>query len=307
MIRERNRLGYLVLVVFALMTTPAYPLNNRSAVSVTGSDAASCTVPNPCRTFGVALANTVANGEVIVLSSGGYGPFSITQSVTVISPPGIYAAIAPTSGDGIDIFASATDKVVLRGLYLNSLGGDFGIYGSTVGYLWVENCVITGFAVDGIRQSTAGGYLFVRDSFFRGNGETGVLAWGTGTGTNTVRASIDHCRFERNVRGVWAYVFSDVTVRDSVVVGNTTSGITAHLNGFADPGRIAVENCDVSMNAIGLEADGSNALMRVEGSTVAYNTIAIQATTSAQITSRVNNTVIDNAAGETFTGTFTAK
>ena len=40
MIRERNRLGYLVLVVFALMTTPAYPLNNRSAVSITGSDAA---------------------------------------------------------------------------------------------------------------------------------------------------------------------------------------------------------------------------------------------------------------------------
>src|SRR5437660_8336392 len=77
--------------------------NTRSAVSVTGSDAATCTVPDPCRTFGAALSKTNSGGEVIVLSSGGYGPFTVSQAVTIVSPPGIYAAIAPASGIGISI------------------------------------------------------------------------------------------------------------------------------------------------------------------------------------------------------------
>src|SRR5207253_11327683 len=77
--------------------------NTRSAVSVTGSDAATCTVPDPCRTFSTALSKTNLGGEVVALSSGGYGAFSVTQAVNIFSPAGISAGIAvpaPTTAHG---------------------------------------------------------------------------------------------------------------------------------------------------------------------------------------------------------------
>src|SRR5438552_5070525 len=88
--------GVLVVVLFSSLV---FGQNNRSAVSLTGNDAATCTVPDPCRTFDVAISKTNAGGEVIVLSSAGYGPFTVTKSVSFISPPAYHAAMAPTSGD----------------------------------------------------------------------------------------------------------------------------------------------------------------------------------------------------------------
>src|SRR5438128_11599313 len=120
--------------------------NNRSAVSLTGNDAASCTVPEPCRTFDVAISKTNAGGEVIVLSSAGFGPFTINKSVSIISPPAYHAALAPTSGNAITINVDNA-LVVLRGLTLNgSLGGANGItftgqmVASSNTKLYVENC-----------------------------------------------------------------------------------------------------------------------------------------------------------------------
>ena len=84
-----------LIILVCLACTSAFALNNRSAVSITGSDAASCTVPDPCRTFGVAIAATTPGGEVIALSSGGYGPFTISQSVSVIANAGVHASIVP--------------------------------------------------------------------------------------------------------------------------------------------------------------------------------------------------------------------
>src|SRR5437660_8646118 len=92
--------------------------NTRSAVAVTGSDAATCTVPDPCRTFGVALSKTNSGGEVVALTSGGYGPFTIDRSATIIAAPGIYAALVATSGDAIVVNSGASGRVVIRGLYV---------------------------------------------------------------------------------------------------------------------------------------------------------------------------------------------
>ena len=74
----------------------------RSFVSANhGNDANPCTVTLPCRNFAAAIAQTVAGGEVIVLDSGGYGPVTIGQSVSIIAPAGIYAGITATSGNAI--------------------------------------------------------------------------------------------------------------------------------------------------------------------------------------------------------------
>ena len=43
---------------------------------------------------------TDSGGEIVVLSSGGYGPVLINKSVSIIAPEGIYAGISVFSGSG---------------------------------------------------------------------------------------------------------------------------------------------------------------------------------------------------------------
>src|SRR6476646_11703721 len=102
-----------VLLLVMSFSGAAFALNNRSAVSITGNDANPCTTALPCRSFSVALANTVSGGEIIALDSAGYGPFTIGQSVTVSGAPGAHAAISATSGDAIAI---TSGLVTLRNL-----------------------------------------------------------------------------------------------------------------------------------------------------------------------------------------------
>src|SRR5437667_3771599 len=136
----------LAAVMSLLFSAAIFAQNNRSAVSLSGSDLATCTVPDPCRTFNSAISRTNAGGEVIVLSSAGYGPCTINKSVSIISPPSYHAAIAPTSGDAVIVDVDNA-VVVLRGLTLNgSLGGATGVFftGQSVTpsntKLYVENC-----------------------------------------------------------------------------------------------------------------------------------------------------------------------
>jgi len=50
----------------------------RTFVSGQGADSNPCSVSAPCRTFGQAISQTATGGEIVVLSSAGYGPFSIS-------------------------------------------------------------------------------------------------------------------------------------------------------------------------------------------------------------------------------------
>src|SRR5882672_11336232 len=91
-------------VALCLLNPSVFALNNRSAVSVNGSDADPCTVPSPCRTFTAALAATASGGEIIAIDSGGYGQsFTVSQPVTVSGAPGVHAAITATTGTAITI------------------------------------------------------------------------------------------------------------------------------------------------------------------------------------------------------------
>src|SRR5262245_34837012 len=89
--------SWLYLVVVALAAFPwgsALPAAQRTFVASTGSDANPCTLTAPCRSFATAIANTSPNGEVIVKDTAGYGPVTITKSVSIVSPPGVYGGIA---------------------------------------------------------------------------------------------------------------------------------------------------------------------------------------------------------------------
>ncbi len=98
-----------------LATSPlASATVQRTFVASGGNDANPCSITLACRTFFTALANTNANGEVIVLDGRGYGSVSIGKSVSIIAPPGVYAGISAASGVGVGIDVDKID-VVLRG------------------------------------------------------------------------------------------------------------------------------------------------------------------------------------------------
>jgi hypothetical protein len=139
-------------------------------------------------------------------------------------------------------------------------------------------------------------------------------AYGVFDAANKAFASIDNTRLEKNGDAFGAFAdagvagqnWSDVTIRHSVATGNYR-GFSASSFAPADVARVVIENSEASFNVIGLHSLGSST-MRVSGTIVAHNTsAAIQAQGTSMITSRGNNTVSDNAGGETFSGPFAAK
>jgi hypothetical protein len=93
--------------------SPALALVNRVFVSFrSGNNANACdNVNTPCQTFAGAVTQLNPNGEVIVLDSGDYGSFMITQGVTIEAPAGVTAYCHPPSGDAITINAGPLDGV----------------------------------------------------------------------------------------------------------------------------------------------------------------------------------------------------
>ena len=85
----------------------------------------------------------------MVLDSGGYGAVTVTQTVTILSPAGVYAGISVFGGtDGVTV-CRAGGQVVLRGLTINGQGGNNGIR-VQAGEVHVENTVVSGMTQAGI-------------------------------------------------------------------------------------------------------------------------------------------------------------
>src|SRR5438477_9591417 len=105
----------------------AGPAQRTFVSAASGDDVNPCTRALPCRNFQAAIAQTTSGGEVVVLDSGGYGPVTISQAVSLVAPPGVYAGISVFSGAGITVNAGPSDVVTIRGLTLNGLGGNTGI------------------------------------------------------------------------------------------------------------------------------------------------------------------------------------
>jgi len=213
----RTLVVILAVLCASLIASTAEALANRVFVSArSGNNANACdNITTPCQTFAGAVVQLNPGGEAIVLDSGGYGPVTITQSLTIEAPAGVLAFIHPPSGDAVTVNAGASDVVVLRGLVLNG-GLTEGILVNTAGTVHIENCVISGFGDDGIFVQAPGSKTFVKDTIVRQN-FNGAFFFGG-------RASIDHCRFEGNVLDGVSVANADVTIRDSVAGGNGNDG-----------------------------------------------------------------------------------
>jgi hypothetical protein len=290
-------------LAFMALSASASLAQQRTFVSGTGNDMNPCTRAAPCRTFTQAISQTSAGGEVVVLDSAGYGPFTITKAITINAPPGVYAGISVFSGDGIDINAGGTDFVILRGLTVNNQGSvESGIVFNSGARLHVENCIVNGFFQGGIGRFSSGigflgpGRLEVIDSIMRAN-FVGIFVEPS---SGTAQAAIDHVRLEGNTSGLLATDGSQVTASNCIAADNGGVGIAAFCD-TAGSVQLNLDRCVMSNNGTGMDADSAHAgaiQVNVESCVVSGNsTNGISATSESTgvTTVRVSNS--DNGTG----------
>jgi hypothetical protein len=267
---RRGRWAAAVVILMAGSATErAEAQLNRSAVSVAGDDANACTVAAPCRTFNRAISQTNTGGEVVAITSGGYGPFTVDRSMTVAAAPGVYAGISVPSGDGISVQARAGSLVVLRGLTVEGLGtGTAGIfhypYLPDGGELIIDGCVVDGFLF-GIHT---GWGLTIKDTVVRESRAAGIQVFFAGRATvDGVRVTADTVNF-----GVDAEQGGHLTLRDAVVTsrGRVGRGIGSRFDGV-----LAVENAVVTGFEVGVFA-GIDSVTRASNTVATDNAIGFR-------------------------------
>ncbi len=308
--------------LLVLCTLPAYGAQ-RTFVSTAGSDAntaSNCANTSPCRGFSAALTVTDAGGEIIVLSSGGYGPVTINKSVSIIAPEGVYAGISVFSGDGVTI-ATAGIHVVLRGLTINGLGGTHGVNMTSGTTLSVENCVIGNFStasahgvfvntpaqlrvVNSLLRSnyigvtvSSGATASVSETKFLGN-SIGVYATDSYGGSGvTTQAFVDRSVATRGSTGFattasTAGNISRIFIADSVVSDNELYGVDSFSGGGTS--ELTLTNSRVFRNLYGLLVSGSGAKLIATGNTIAKNDTGLYQSASGVLESAGDNVVRDN-------------
>jgi parallel beta helix pectate lyase-like protein len=295
--------GLCVSVLSIAAASPALALANRVFVSArSGNNANSCdNITTPCQSFAGAVTQLNPDGEVIVLDSGGYGPVTITQGVTIEAPAGVTAFVHPPSGDAITVTAGSSDKVTLRGLTLNG-GTNNGITVNSVGTLNIENCFITGFANTGIQMDSPGRLNVkgtdIKACFF------GVHLTNT---AGVVQASIDHCHLDGNsiagfFAGTTAPGSSTTTASYTTANNNSFDGWTCG-NGSTGQDVLNLEFCTGSENVFdGLIGSSTNALSvaRYSNCVFANNPrYGVNRLGTGTFETRGNNTITGNGTANT--------
>jgi hypothetical protein len=301
--------------------------STRTFVSVDGLDANPCSATSPCRTLSHAISLTTPGGEIQVLDSGGYGGLTIDRPITIAASEGVYAGVTVSSGDGITVNPGPSGPVILRGLTINSTGGNRGIVQQSGTALHVEDCVISNFGVDGIHAMPATtSSLYLRNSELRGN-QVGVSVGTTVSGSYTVQ--IDRSTFAKNAQAGLDIATTgrgaSGAIRNTVFTGNgygvimrPLAGTTAKLElrkttfdtntvtglfvGSAGSTTMAnVASSTFSSNAGGIGAAGGGTI-HVADSTIIRNTTGLSPG-AGSIVSFGNNRLLQNTANGSFSST----
>jgi hypothetical protein len=269
----------------------------RTFVAPSGSDANPCNLASPCRTFGAAIALTDPGGEVVILDSAGYGPVTITKSVSITAPAGIYAGISAFTGQDGVVIDGADIEVTLRGLTINGQGGSVGVRMPQGGALTMERCTVVHMGSHALHV-TADAPVALRDVVLTGN---------IGDGIRVERGSVmlDRVRVEGN-DGVGVHVLPAsvaplatlVLVRDSILVDNA-EGVRVAADAATDIANVMIEDSAVARHggpAISVLTNGTgNANLAINRSVVTANAgVGIAATGAGSGVSASGNHVTAN-------------
>jgi hypothetical protein len=241
------------LLAFGFSAAPAQAGPNRTWVSGHGTDSGGCPVTAPCRTFAFALTQTAAGGEIDVLEPAGYGPVTITKSISIVNDGVGTAAIGVESGNAITINAGANDSVHLRGLTIDGLGrAANGIQFNSGARVDIENCVVRGFfAVAGINISpSTGGHFSVSNTIAANNNIPGSGIDINPTGSAAVTGMLSKVTANNNLGGIIVKGSAttgaslNVTIVDSEASNNGSVGVFVTASGPA-----AAVSCAMSLPA----------------------------------------------------------
>lgn len=304
--RRFSLLGISVLLFVPAATARAQV--NRVFVSArSGNDLSSCSnINTPCQTLQGAVNQVAAGGAVLVLDTGGYGPFFTSKAVTIEAPEGVDAFIHPASGYAVIVSAGASDVVVLRGLTLSAGTAD-GILFQSGAALHVERCVIQGFqnGIVAVGSSATVSDLYVEDTTIRNCVMDGLsLAAFHGS----LRATIERSTFVANGGygvGCRDQVHdSNTVIRNSLAAGNHVGFSCADVTSGA--GDLTIDqSASVGNLLIGVQAGfpaGASTTVRLSNSVVTANGDSssssyggISQSGASQLLSRVNNTIEGNS------------
>jgi hypothetical protein len=302
-------LGCLILLSLPLHAQ----LSQTYVTAVKGDDHRPCDFDRPCRTVDRAITQTNAKGEVIILDSGPYDPFTVSKSVTISAAPGVQAtitvALMPASQGpipGVTVNAGPDDRVTLRGLTINGLHADAGVRFTSGASLAIEGCVVDGSILAGIVVAGPG-TVFIKDTTVRNCSSSpfdshGVFIYplvnGVPTATTSARVTIEHSQLLNNAGyGVYAVRGSKVTIRDSVASGNSAGFGADAIGGVVE---MDLENSAATDNGLGVTAaanGGGTTTVRVSGCLITNNAIGVSggAMMGVALLSRGNNTMVGNS------------
>jgi hypothetical protein len=294
----------IIAVSALLWAASAGAAAQRTFVSAAnGDDTNPCLRLTPCRNFAAAIAQTNPGGEVVVLDSGGYGPVSINQAVSIEAPDGIIAGITTFSGTALEIAAGQTDTVIVRGLTINGLGTGAAIdVLQAASFVLLNTHILSGNPV-GLYSN---GNTVIKDSTFLHSSDYGLEFQGGGGPPLSV--VIENCRIQgdsQTALGYSIYALNHVhmAIRNSVITNRHTGlFLSSDASTTTD---VAIENTLISGNFVGI-VYSTGAVVRVSNSTITQNQFAFVAAGGSLLT-RQNNTVIANVTTGSFTGTFAAK
>lgn len=257
-----SRLRLLAFLLVSAAAANAAP-PPRIFVSSAGKDSNDGSATSPKRYFQAAHDALADGGEIIAVDVAGYGPLTITKSITISAPKPDSAFVTAASGkNAIIINAGASGEVTLRGLSLTSKGGNFGVLVQAASLVHLIDCRVSGFSVgvlagsDGLSTATLSlSHCILRDC------QTGLAT----IPSDQLYGTIDGCQF----------------VNDSSVGANLTAGT-----------HMAVRKCLFARNGAGLQT-GDNTETTVQECMVSNNTAGI----SAGATMTVDNSTIINNSG----------
>jgi hypothetical protein len=293
--RNHLRICSVITALLPMLVPAPSSAAQRTFVSAeSGNDANPCSRQLPCRQFTVALLRTDSGGEIVVLDSGGYGPLTISQSVTITAPTGVHAAITAFSGNAIDINAGS-GVVVLRGLYLTGMGALRGIHFLTGKSLHIENCVVNQFNGLGIIAFSDDADVYITNTISRRNGSGFYF----GASGGSIRANLNFVQAEGNAAfGVRSDNNSAVTVTHGVAAGHQNEGFLASSGGV-----LILESCTTTFNGYGIRVSAGT--VYVANTLITANTNDVVADVGATTVSFGNNRVHGNTNVGAFTVTVT--
>jgi len=198
---------------------------------------------------------------VKVLDPAGYGPMTITQSISIagIEGAGINHGSA---GAAIAINAGPNDNINLTHLTIDGIKtGTAGIRLNSGGSLTITHCVVRNFVIDGIRlQPLTGGIKFlIGDTLVSNNSGNGISVAPRGTGTAI--GTLDHVSADDNrIDGISVNIEATIMAIKSIANNNNGAGFSNHK------GSLLLAHSTAMGNEVGVfvggtvESDGNNAI-----------------------------------------------